>query len=244
MVTGEDTTKRVIYILVDEAGEIIHMNISMDEYSLIFHGINLLYSKEQVIQCIIDNYHMSYKVEKNSIEFNEQKLLHILLTEESLFNTFDYERYIDIFTGLYSRNFWEKIIRKQIEITCNDSYTVLLIDVDGLKKLNDMHGHLAGDEAIRAIAKALLYVLSKNQYGIRFGGDEFVLILPDVSINEIENLIEKISELSVSFFNNDNYQYELSFSYGYANTKSLNLFGRAFEQADAMMYQEKAKRPH
>lgn len=227
--------RNVIYILMNEQKKIIQMNISDQEYTEMFQEINLLDIYEPVIRFS----NTSFNIEKTVFEVKGTKIFHFLFTNEYLCESNKYERYIDVFTGLYNRNFWEEIIRKQIEIPCEDKYSIVIIDIDRLKELNDEYGHLAGDEAIRAVADAILYVLDRNQYGIRYGGDEFILILPDVNINELKNIMEKTSNIAASFFHNDEYKFDLAFSYGFTRTKRLDSMNNAFKKADMMMFQEK-----
>lgn len=64
---------------------------------------------------------------------------------------------LDVFTGLYNRNFSEEIIRGKNEIPCVENFTVLILDIDGLKRLNDGYGHTAGDEASHIMKKVGSY---------------------------------------------------------------------------------------
>lgn len=244
MVMRENNRRNVIFVLMGEEGEILQMNISKDEYESMFFNTNLLELDDEIVHICADDCSAPYKVTKTEVEVDNRKLIHFLFIDENIMESNKYARYLDIFTGLYNRNFWEEIIRKRIEIPCEENFTVLIIDIDDLKILNDGYGHMAGDEAIKAISDALLYILNKNQYGIRFGGDEFVLILPDIKTREIENMMEKVSEIATSFFDSDKYIQELTFCYGYAKTKNLTMLKNAFEKADVMMFQEKAKKRH
>ena len=75
----------------------------------------------------------------------------------------------DELTGLYSRRaFW-----------------LILVDVDNLKEINDTYGHLVGDDALRAVAGALVGQVRRNTYVGRYGGDEFILILDEASREQI-----------------------------------------------------------
>jgi two-component system cell cycle response regulator len=57
----------------------------------------------------------------------------------------------------------------------------MLVDVDGLKRLNDEHGHSAGDRAIQCVAAAITHTLRGSDFGARWGGDEFAIIAPNAS---------------------------------------------------------------
>jgi diguanylate cyclase (GGDEF)-like protein len=69
---------------------------------------------------------------------------------------------------------------------------VIAVDMDGLKTLNDRDGHLAGDQGIRAVANALTSVMRPDDFVARIGGDEFVVVLPEVSAGEAMRVAERI----------------------------------------------------
>lgn len=86
----------------------------------------------------------------------------------------------DALTGLYNRRYMqerlaEEIARARAEGTC---LSVVFVDVDELKKVNDVRGHLEGDAVLRNVANAILAETRPTDTPVRFGGDEFVIILP------------------------------------------------------------------
>jgi diguanylate cyclase (GGDEF)-like protein len=76
--------------------------------------------------------------------------------------------------------------------------SLLLADVDGLKRINDEHGHAAGDQAIRRVADAIMATLRASDFGARWGGDEFAIVLPnadtDAARHSAERLLEQVSK--------------------------------------------------
>jgi diguanylate cyclase (GGDEF)-like protein len=74
-------------------------------------------------------------------------------------------------------------------------FVVLLVDVDDLKKINDTHGHQAGTEAIRAVAKVLRRVVRGSDCLARYGGDEFVIILREANLDGAQIVINRLGEL-------------------------------------------------
>lgn len=100
----------------------------------------------------------------------------------------------DALTSLYNRG---EIMRKlESEMTRANRYSrplsLLLLDLDYFKKVNDQYGHLAGDSVLVAFAQTLLNAIREDDYAGRYGGEEFLVVLPETSIREAEACAERI----------------------------------------------------
>jgi diguanylate cyclase (GGDEF)-like protein len=71
--------------------------------------------------------------------------------------------------------------------------SLLLIDVDGLKRINDSQGHAAGDHVIRHVADAIVDTLRNADLGARWGGDEFAIVMPNTSASAARRLAERLT---------------------------------------------------
>jgi diguanylate cyclase (GGDEF)-like protein len=91
------------------------------------------------------------------------------------------EALVDPLTGLLNRRALERDLRREFGRAGRhrSSVSVMVVDVDGLKMVNDTEGHLAGDQCLRAVAVALSGVLRSSDAAYRTGGDEFIVMLPD-----------------------------------------------------------------
>jgi diguanylate cyclase (GGDEF)-like protein len=100
----------------------------------------------------------------------------------------------DPLTGLLNRRSMDAVLERETERSrrYRSVTSVLLIDVDDFKKINDTHGHLAGDEVLKRCADILRNSVRKIDYVIRFGGDEFVVIMPDTSSENGERARDRI----------------------------------------------------
>jgi diguanylate cyclase (GGDEF)-like protein len=103
----------------------------------------------------------------------------------------------DVLTGLYNRRYIESHLKKELQRSARYGAPVsfLLVDVDGLKHLNDVGGHEAGDVALRAVGRALRASCRATDIAGRWGGDEFVVLAPGVSAQGALPLAARIREL-------------------------------------------------
>jgi diguanylate cyclase (GGDEF)-like protein len=106
------------------------------------------------------------------------------------------EALVDPLTGLLNRRALERDLRRErARATRYDRrFSLMVIDLDGLKKVNDTDGHLAGDLYLRALATALSDVLRSGDEAYRIGGDEFVVLLPETAEARAEVVAERVAE--------------------------------------------------
>jgi diguanylate cyclase len=105
----------------------------------------------------------------------------------------DQLRRIDTLTGLSGRGDWEEQAEQVLRERAEDSHaSLLLIDIDRFKRVNDDHGHGAGDAVLRAIAGQLRQALRPQDRAGRMGGDEFAVLLPDTPAAEAAHVAERI----------------------------------------------------
>lgn len=100
----------------------------------------------------------------------------------------------DSLTGLYNRNKLNMIINDQLARFKRNHrpFAVLMIDVDHFKTLNDNLGHIVGDKILSSVAKILIQSIRSVDFAARYGGDEFIIILTETTVNEALNTAERI----------------------------------------------------
>lgn len=109
----------------------------------------------------------------------------------------------DPLTGCHNRHYFTEIAGKMVSAAYrhNRQISVLMLDIDFFKKINDTWGHPAGDEVLKAVAAACQSVLRQPDFLVRFGGEEFVAILPDTNMDEAivaaERLRNAVQSLTV-----------------------------------------------
>ena len=138
---------------------------------------------------------------------------------------------IDLLTGLYNRNKLNNVMNEILD--SRDALTSLIfLDINGLKKVNDEQGHIAGDILIKRAANVLISVFHNNDI-YRVGGDEFVIILRDVEKEKIDKYIDNIHRKAK--------QNDVSFAVGYAMSNNAKDIEKLLTEADAKMYEDKRK---
>jgi diguanylate cyclase (GGDEF)-like protein len=102
--------------------------------------------------------------------------------------------YLDGLTSVFNRRFFEMRIREELEraLRYNTSLSVIMLDIDYFKKLNDEFGHLLGDEVLRQISSIFQQHLRKGDVVCRFGGEEFALLLPQTNGENAFEVAEKL----------------------------------------------------
>jgi len=100
----------------------------------------------------------------------------------------------DPLTGLLTRHNLEIIIEKQKDIlsVTGGKMSLLFMDIDNFKKINDIYGHIAGDEVLKEVAKIIKSSIRKSDYAFRYGGEEFLIVLPFTNKEEAFRIAEKI----------------------------------------------------
>jgi diguanylate cyclase (GGDEF)-like protein len=137
---------------------------------------------------------------------------------------------VDSLSGLLNRQAYHADTDKNPE----DITSLISIDMNGLKTINDTQGHAAGDEALVTIALCMNRALKSRQYAYRIGGDEFVIICRKSSKADVLELIKRI-EKNLS---ETNYHCSIGYSYCEDDNKSIEDMLR---ESDMMMYEEKER---
>lgn len=140
------------------------------------------------------------------------------------------ELYIDVLSGLYNRRFYEDEIKRERLFA-----GVAVIDLDDFKLVNDSLGHHAGDLALRAAAQTMLGCIRDTDILIRYGGDEFVLVIPNIDSVTFSRRLRAISLAISQTCVPGNEQAYLSSSIGGVLSKGRTV-EEAVRQADRLMY--------
>jgi diguanylate cyclase (GGDEF)-like protein len=151
----------------------------------------------------------------------------------------------DALSGMYNRTGCEKVLYDYISSRKENNQKSILVfaDIDRMKTINDMHGHLNGDFAIKATAEAFKAHSPKEWLFGRYGGDEFIAVGPCPDTDTIDDLIKQISESMSNEFKSLNLSFILHASIGYSIIEPGDdaTIDDYIERADKYMYNEKEK---
>ncbi len=165
------------------------------------------------------------------------------IVSKKLMQTLERNAQTDPLTGLYNRNFLEKYIETTLYngIYKNIACGVMMVDIDFFKLINDNYGHDIGDIAIKTIANTLIDVVGENDRLVRFGGEEFIVILTDCTEEKLNNVAEKIriafSQQKIQA-NNENFSKTVSIGTSLFPNKNKD-FWKYIKQSDIALYEAK-----
>jgi len=150
----------------------------------------------------------------------------------------------DGLTGLYNRRFLDQFVEKAAPqaLRSKNSYAVMMIDIDFFKMVNDSYGHDVGDDVIKALSKILKDSIRDSDLAIRFGGEEFMVLLFNATIPEgVIQVAQKIrNDFSKQKFSAGQTQFNKTLSIGTANfPDDSDSFWKVIKYADTALYEAK-----
>jgi len=149
----------------------------------------------------------------------------------------------DTLTGAYNRGYGLELLQRQLKLSKRDKSPLLLAysDLDNLKDVNDEFGHDEGDRAMVQVAKLFKSILREVDIITRMGGDEFLVIFLDSSINEIPIIRKRLSNELARVNQVSKKPYKIGFSTGFSNYDPTNPqpMDELIRIADKNMYKEK-----
>ena len=146
----------------------------------------------------------------------------------------------DSLTNLYNHQYVIDIIKEEVDKAkkCIDrkELSLMMIDIDYFKKVNDTYGHQFGDSVLKTVSNILLSNISEKGFVGRFGGEEFIIVLPKTGINEAYNIGEKIRGDIENYKFNNNYRITISMGIKQLNNESDTKF---VKNVDDLLYKAK-----
>jgi diguanylate cyclase (GGDEF)-like protein len=138
-------------------------------------------------------------MDRPAVQDSDKELLQIFANQAAVAiqNSQLYEMAaLDLLTGVYTRRFFEQWILRALHAAFRSQQvlSVLMLDLDGMKHINDTVGHPAGDQVLRTLGKVLREATRSSDAVGRYGGDEFSVILPQTHGNDAKRVAQRILE--------------------------------------------------
>ena len=152
-------------------------------------------------------------------------------------NKFHYYSTHDSLTKLYNRSFFEEELHR-LEISRQYPISIIMLDIDGLKEVNDKLGHAAGDELLRRAAQLFKNIFRNEDIIARIGGDEFAILLPSSNKQVVHNALKRVTQ-SLQSSKLNNLEIPIQFSYGCSTCLTPCSLSEALKEADERMYEQK-----
>lgn len=148
---------------------------------------------------------------------------------------------VDPLTGLYNRRFMERTLKAEIGRALRKHYdlTIVVIDLNKFKAINDRLGHPAGDSVLKAFAEHLSTVIREADTAARLGGDEFMLILPECNGSQVPAMLRRIEPIAVDL---NGEKVPIKFAVGWAEYRPGKEAEELIAEADRASYEDKENR--
>jgi len=174
------------------------------------------------------------KIEQYALELERknQELQQLLEKVEQVAMT-------DFLTGIPNRRFAINIMNEELSriSRSGDSFSLLMVDVDNFKNINDFYGHECGDYVLKHLATLIQSVLRRHDMVARWGGEEFLIMLPGTEINNAKITAEKtISHVRAQVFNYKGKLFNITITVGVAQNQAGDNLDNIIKRADEAMY--------
>jgi diguanylate cyclase (GGDEF)-like protein len=169
----------------------------------------------------------------------------VMLRLRAQMKAIEQQAIIDALTGLYNQNYLAGALNRELKRSqrYNLKLSCLMIDVDNFKTINDTYGHVAGDEVLRVVGRMLQTTLRGYDFAVRYGGDEFLVILAQNNPSGAAHVADRVREMVMhhTFFPQQAPSTSITVSIGVASLpgQSIQSPTNFIELADQALYQAK-----
>jgi diguanylate cyclase (GGDEF)-like protein len=145
---------------------------------------------------------------------------------------------VDPLTGLYNRRFAEQRLAAEVARSERRGHplTVLTLDLNNFKEINDTYGHPAGDQVLQEFASRLNKVIRGSDLAVRLGGDEFLVVLPECTLEQLKLVLERLRSFALDW---QGQKIPVTFSAGWKDYEMGDRPEEMLAQADQALYTSK-----
>ena len=145
----------------------------------------------------------------------------------------------DSLTSLYNRRYFMEIVQKNISYTrrYQKNSALIMMDIDFFKKINDIYGHQTGDYVLRTISEILMKEFRSSDIIGRYGGEEFIIYLPETTIEKAVRVANRVREKIVNYdFKYNRFKFKVTVSMGIASINEGDILEKLISLADKRLY--------
>ncbi len=146
----------------------------------------------------------------------------------------------DVLTGLVTRGQFEQHLSYKLKL--KTPFSIIMMDLDGFKEINDEYGHDEGDEALKVFSNNIQRVVKTMDTVCRYGGDEFIILIESEDIMTGEIVLNRIKDSIIEFNNKQLKKYDIKFSSGLLYLDHKQTLLEVLTEVDKRMYQDKNER--
>lgn len=187
----------------------------------------------------------SHEIARNLLEITAGRMRndnHALISSQNRSTQFEHQASVDPLTGIHNRRWMCEAFPRAL-LRCsrnNQPVSILIADIDFFKRVNDSYGHLVGDAALRTVAGCLIHNLRSFDLLVRYGGEEFAILLPGTAPEEATQLAERLrSAVAASDIQNGDVTFQVTISMGIASAQNEKTLEALLNEADHALYRAK-----
>jgi diguanylate cyclase (GGDEF)-like protein len=166
----------------------------------------------------------------------------VLITTQNKKAQFEHQASVDALTGIHNRH-WMGDAFPRVLHNCafnNLPYAIMVADIDHFKRINDTYGHVVGDVALKAVARCMAENLRPHDLLVRYGGEEFAMLLPDTGLEEARTIAERLrATIAGSEIRYNEISFRITISIGIAPARLEEKLEILIGEADRALYRAK-----
>jgi diguanylate cyclase (GGDEF)-like protein len=165
-------------------------------------GVPLIRHDEFIGLLTLDHYQPSaYTQEDASLALSFANSAAIVIENARLFEQTQQMALTDTLTGIYNRRYFYDLAQKEFSRSkrYQNPMSIILIDIDHFKNVNDHYGHLAGDQVLMQFVQRIQEELRTSDILARFGGEEFIILLPETNLGDATQVAERLREVTAQY---------------------------------------------
>jgi diguanylate cyclase len=177
-----------------------------------------------------------------SLKMNLEKAMRNIDLERESLEKVKVKVYRDSLTGLYLREYLQVKLKENLYYMerYGRIFSLFMIDVDDFKDINDKFGHQIGDNVLWQIGNLIKKNIRSSDIPVRYGGDEFVILMPETDINSAKKVAEKFTDkMSKVIFKKKDEEFKVTFSIGLTCVRKDDTLDSIMERVDAALYSSK-----